>query len=220
MNTSKANSKKSKTSQLKGAYHHGDLRVSLLETATSMLKEDGVEGLSLRKLADRVGVSRTAPYHHFKDKNALLCAIAEQGFNHWHEQAEATAQRSGLSEKERFRQFVFGYISYASENPELYDLMFGRTIWKQQAATQELKNVAYPSFQNQLKMIKTCQQHGIMPSDADTLRLAQVTWGTMHGIARLLIDGIYADASHIEEMCETAVDLFIARSKSIPASDS
>ena len=47
-----------------------------------------------------------------------------------------------------------------------------------------------------------------MPSDEDTLRLSQVTWGTMHGIARLLIDGIYADRSHIDEMCDCAVNLF------------
>lgn len=213
MNTKKTTIKNQSKSKTKGTYHHGDLRVSLIETATSMLKEAGVEGLSLRKLADRVGVSRTAPYHHFKDKNELLCAIAEQGFHHWHKQAEASAENTKLSEREKYRLFVFGYIEYAAENPELYDLMFGRTIWKQQAATQGLKDVAYPSFQNQVKMIKRCQQHGLMPSEADTLRLAQVTWGTMHGIARLLIDGIYADASHIEEMCETAVDLFVARSK-------
>lgn len=213
MTISKATQKTSKTSQAKGSYHHGDLRASLINTATSMLKEEGVDGLSLRKLADRVGVSRTAPYHHFKDKNELLCAIAEQGFSHWHEQSEAASLRKDLSDREKFRQLVYGYISYAAENPELYDLMFGRTIWKQKAATQELKNVAYPSFQNQVKMIRTCQQNGILPSEADTLRLAQVTWGTMHGIARLLIDGIYADASHIEEMCETAVDLFVSRSK-------
>lgn len=213
MNTSKASPNKSKASKSKRSYHHGDLRVSLIDAATSMLKEHGVDGLSLRKLADRVGVSRTAPYHHFKDKNQLLCAIAEQGFSHWHRQSEATAGRKDLPERERYRLFVFGYINYAAENPELYDLMFGRTIWKQQAATQELKDIAYPSFQNQVKMIKTFQLNGIMPSEADTLRLAQVTWGTMHGIARLLIDGIYADASHIEEMCETAVDLFVTRSR-------
>jgi len=56
----------------KTKYHHGDLRTTLLEVAGEMLKESGIEEVSLRKLAARVGVSRTAPYHHFKDKNALL----------------------------------------------------------------------------------------------------------------------------------------------------
>jgi AcrR family transcriptional regulator len=192
----------------KSSYHHGDLRASLLGSAKAMLKESGIEGLSLRKLADRVGVSRTAPYHHFKDKNELLCAIAEEGFHHWHSQAEIIFDQKNLDSKEKYRQFIHGYIRYAADNPELYDLMFGRTIWKQKAATSDLKEVAYPSFQYQVSMTKRWQEQGLMPKSEDTLRLAQVTWGTMHGIARLLIDGIYADNSHIDEMCETAVNLF------------
>ncbi|WJG08187.1 TetR/AcrR family transcriptional regulator [Aliiglaciecola sp. LCG003] len=197
-----------KISNQKSRYHHGDLRASLLDAATAMLGEDGVDGLSLRKLADRVGVSRTAPYHHFKDKNQLLCAIAEQGFIHWQREAKEIFEQPDLSPKQKYRQFVHGYIHYAADNPELYDLMFGRTIWKQNSATESLKAVAFPSFQHQVTMTQTWQQQGIMSAEADTLRLAQVTWGTLHGIARLLIDGIYADASHIDEMCDTAVELF------------
>lgn len=197
-----------KQKSAKSNYHHGDLRASLLEAAKSMLAEDGIEGLSLRKMADRVGVSRTAPYHHFKDKNELLCAIAEEGFHHWHNQAEKIFDQPLVSTREKYRQFVRGYIGYAADNPEMYDLMFGRAIWKQAAATQGLKDVAYPSFQYQVEMTKKWQDQGLMPASEDTLRLAQVTWGTMHGIARLLIDGIYADNTHIDDMCDTTVNLF------------
>jgi AcrR family transcriptional regulator len=189
-------------------YHHGDLRSTLLSAANVLLKETGIEGLSLRKLADKVGVSRTAPYHHFKDKNQLLCAIAEQGFVHWQQDAAFIFNQTGLSPKEKYRQFFHGYISYAADNPELYDLMFGRTIWKQNSATNELRDVAYPSFHHQVEMTKKWQAQGLMHRGEDTLRLSQVTWGTMHGIARLLIDGIYADRSHIDEMCDCAINLF------------
>lgn len=192
----------------KSSYHHGDLRESLIQSATAMINEAGIEGLSLRKLADKVGVSRTAPYHHFKDKNALLSAIAEEGFRHWHQIAEEIFQQTNVSNKDKYRQFFYGYIRYAADNPELYDLMFGRTIWKDNSATPELKNIAYPSFQYQVELTRKWQKQGMMPEDEDTLRLAQVVWATMHGIARLLIDGIYADSSHIDEMCETAVNLF------------
>ena len=61
-------------------YHHGDLRATLLRVATERVVNEGIDSLSLRKLAEEAGVSRTAPYHHFKDKNALLNAIAAQGF--------------------------------------------------------------------------------------------------------------------------------------------
>jgi AcrR family transcriptional regulator len=184
------------------------LRSTLLTAANVLLKETGIEGLSLRKLADNVGVSRTAPYHHFRDKNQLLCAIAEQGFVQWQQDAVTIFSQTELSPKEKYRQFFHGYISYAADNPELYDLMFGRTIWKQNSATTELRNAAYPSFHHQVEMTKQWQSQGLMPSGEDTLRLSQVTWGTMHGIARLLIDGIYADRSHIDEMCDCAVNLF------------
>ncbi|HCM48393.1 MAG TPA: TetR family transcriptional regulator, partial [Colwellia sp.] len=60
-----------KNTEEKSKYHHGDLRETLLLVATEMLQESGIKEVSLRKLASRVGVSRTAPYHHFKDKNAL-----------------------------------------------------------------------------------------------------------------------------------------------------
>ena len=112
----------------KASYHHGDLRTSLLVAATAMLKEDGIEGLSLRKLADKVGVSRTAPYHHFKDKNELLCAIAEVGFSRWQADAREIFAQENISTREKYRQFFQGYIGYAADNPEMYDLMFGRTI--------------------------------------------------------------------------------------------
>lgn len=196
----------------KSSYHHGDLRSSLVDAASLMLKENGINGLSLRKLADRVGVSRTAPYHHFKDKNELLCAIAERGFSRWQKDANDIFTRAEISAKDKYRLFIKGYIAYAADNPELYDLMFGRTIWKQNTATPSLREVAYPSFHHQVEMTREWQDQGIMPDTEDTLRLAQVTWGTIHGIARLLIDGIYADRSHIDEMCECAVNLFTTSS--------
>jgi cytosine/adenosine deaminase-related metal-dependent hydrolase len=73
---------------------------------------------------------------------------------------------------------------------------------------ERFKSIAYPTFQFQVDMTKEWQEKGIMPVSENSLRLAQVTWGTLHGIARLLIDGIYADRSHIDEMCDCAMHLF------------
>lgn len=190
-------------------YHHGDLRSALLHAATKRIAEHGIDSLSLRKLAEDAGVSRTAPYHHFKDKSALLSAIAAQGFCQWHANAKHIFDQTDLSAKARFRQFIHQYIGYAADNPEMYELMFGRTIWQQEAATDDLKSVAYPCFQFQVTMTRYWQEKGLLPNNQHALRLAQVTWGTLHGIARLLIDGIYADRSHIDQMCDCAADLFM-----------
>ena len=129
-------------SKEKKTYHHGDLRQSLLDSATSIIRGNGLEALSMRKLADHVGVSRMAPYHHFKDKNELLCAIAEQGFLLQDEAVRSLPEQfPSLPPDALFEHYVLTYIRFANEHPETYDLMFGREIWKvgtSQATSQNL----------------------------------------------------------------------------------
>lgn len=194
----------------KTTYHHGDLYNSLLTTATRMLNEQGIASLSLRKIAENVGVSRTAAYHHFKDKNELLCAIAAHGFHQWQQHAEQIFADTSQSKVQHYRAFVYGYIHFATNNPNLYDLMFGRTIWKEQGSNDTLRQAAYPSFEYQVTMTKHWQEMQLLPQSESSLRLAQVIWGTLHGIAKLLIDGIYTDNSNVDEMCECAVNLFLS----------
>lgn len=207
-----------KTSSKTSTYHHGDLHSSLLDTATAMITEQGIDALSLRKLAERIGVSRTAAYHHFKDKNDLLSSIAAQGFISWQKQAENIFNNIELTDKEKYQAFVHFYVHFATQNSAVYKLMFGSTLWKKENKTQNssqtLINVAYPSFQYQVRMTEAWQQIGILPKSQNTLRLAQVTWATLHGIAQLVIDGIYADVSQIDEMCQCAVDLFLSHNNS------
>lgn len=193
----------------KKKYHHGDLRKSLVITASEMVAESGIDGLSLRKLAEKIGVSRTAAYHHFTDKNDLLCAIAEQGFERWHQLSSEIFLQENLSNVAKYRSFVHAYISFANENPSLYELMFGRVIWKENNSTSSLKSIAYTSFNYQVEMTKLWQEQGIINAEENTLRLAQVSWATLHGIARLVIDGIYAQENQIDEMCECAVNVFL-----------
>jgi len=194
-------------------YHHGDLRTTLLKVASEMIKENGIKEVSLRKLAARVGVSRTAPYHHFKDKNALLCGIAESGFQQLNEINILGFNESNLSKHEHFSRFIHDYIQFANSNPELYELMFGRTIWKDKSSTQELRDSAYPCFQFQVKMTEEWQKQGLLNIDDNALRASQVLWGTVHGIAKLFIDGIYTDNSKIDEICDYAVNMFLSNKK-------
>jgi AcrR family transcriptional regulator len=193
-------------------YHHGDLRQTLLASAKSLIAQAGIEGLSLRKLAERAGVSRTAPYHHFSDKNDLLCAIAAEGFRRRHRSVAQAYENPALTPREKFEEFICGYIRFAAENPEEYELMFGRSIWKQKNSTQELRDVAYPCFQHQLEMFRSWQQCGLI-SSTNPLRTSQVIWGTVHGIAKLWIDGIYTDLAQVEEVSLCAVDMFINKAR-------
>lgn len=195
-------------------YHHGDLYESLLSCATEIIGEGGVEALSMRKLADRVGVSRTAPYHHFKDKNELLCAIAEQGFQRQELMLNQLMQDSTNSDlAHQFTEYVHTYIELAHENRDQYDLMFGREIWRNNQPTDSLKNLSHQHFQHWLQWIDRLQQQDIIRSGNSALRTAQVTWATLHGICRLLNDGIYTEQSTLKEMGQAAISMIMMDSK-------
>ena len=199
----------------KQKYHHGDLHATLLNATSELIEKKGKDDLSLRKLAESVGVSRTAVYHHFKNKNDLLCAVAAQGFTQWKTISESIFQDKDLSVEQKFKAFFYQYVKFASENPSIYDLMFGRTIWKDAESTNDLKDIAYPTFQYQVEMTKLWQKNGLLPNNESALRLAQVTWSTMHGMARLFIDGIYTDTDNIEEMSACAINVFLAQQDNI-----
>lgn len=196
--------------KVKKPYHHGDLRESLLDAATDLIAEGGVDNLSIRKLADKVGVSRTAPYHHFKDKNALLCAIAEQGFLKQDELVESiSALQSKLSAPELFEKYVLTYIRFADEEKETYDLMYGREIWKSGEPTESLQLISKNCFRNWLKWVEVLQQEGIFDPEKPSLRVAQSSWAALHGLCRLFNDGIYIDREDIDEIAKNTVHMLI-----------
>lgn len=193
----------------KNSYHHGDLRQSLLSEATTTIAESGVENLSMRLLAQKVGVSRTAAYHHFKDKNDLLCAIAEQGFNSWQQHFSPLLSRPPKDLKQWFSQFAQVYIDFAREHAEQYDLMFARAIWKTGEPTHSLQQVSSECFQGYVEYIEYWQSQGLISKDMEALRVAQVTWSTMHGLSRLLNDGIYLEGKAMDGICESMVNLLV-----------
>ncbi|MGJ8668870.1 MAG: TetR/AcrR family transcriptional regulator [Oceanococcus sp.] len=183
-------------------YHHGNLRDTLLTEAHALMAQDGVEGLSLRKLAERAGVSRTAPYHHFKDKHALLCALAVEGFRQLDALLQTLPEHADLPAA--LAGFVRDYLRFAREQPQRYELMFGRRLWKLATPTDELKQVAYATFRAYAQGIA---QQNPQLSAQRALRLAQASWATLHGLCHLMIDGIYIDPADMEEVSDLAVDL-------------
>ena len=107
-------------------YHHGDLRRALIDAARRLLESEGPSALSLRAVAREAGVSPAAPYHHFKDRAALLYAIAHQGNVALNEAMKAAFEGS---EPGRDRIIAVGvtYVEFALKNPALYRLMFETT---------------------------------------------------------------------------------------------
>ncbi len=191
----------------KTSYHHGDLRQVLLDEAAAILRSEGLAALSMRKLADKAGVSRTAPYHHFEDKQTLLCAIGEEGFRRFHQLFHELSLKPSVT-RDDFEGFVKTYVRFAVDNAEYYNLMFGNELWGSTKLTDSLRHEAHEAFQFYVDMVRRWHAGGLTSSAIEPLRFAQVTWSTLHGMSRLLIDGIYVDQAAIDAMCASAATIF------------
>lgn len=183
-----------------GRYHHGDLRRALLSEARVMLESDGIPGLSLRKLAQRVGVSRGAPYHHFKSKEALLAAIIEDGFRQVH--ARTLEAVDGVSDPwHALRQSGRVYVSFALQHPALYRMMMGHMV-PEKRAYESLKDASGTYYEGLRARIGACIGTG-QTRHADVELAAFTVWCGVHGLASLLLDGgLEHTPSRVEQTIE------------------
>lgn len=187
-------------------YHHGDLRRTLLQQASEMIARSGVEGLTLRKLAEQAGVSQTALYHHFQDKNDLLCALGAEGLEAFDMAMQRLLSDTTLEMSARFKAFAAYYVRYAVENPEHYELMFGRTTWRHQP-TEGLRRCGRNALRHFAEIMARLQQQGQLPSPVSPLRVAQISWGALHGLCCLMNDGIFPKSEDVEEISRYAVEM-------------
>lgn len=139
-----------------------------------MLEKEGPAELSLRELARRAGVSHNAPYRHFRDRDALLAALAADGFRLL---GEALAHASGPAMGEE-------YVRFALEHPQLFRLMFGGHL--SFSRHREIAQAAARPYEALLAAFRA------QPSIADPERCAAAAWSLVHGLAHLLLDGHFA----------------------------
>jgi hypothetical protein len=131
----------------RGSYHHRDLRRALTRSALEILSEAGVVGLSLRAATRRAKVSAMAPYRHFADKEALLAAVAEYGFQLL-EARLTTATATAADPRAGLAALGVAYVLFARDEPSLFKLMFGLAIEKKSAhpaLDQPVTPVSMPS---------------------------------------------------------------------------
>lgn len=169
-------------------YHHGDLRRALVAAARVLLEESGPEALSLRDVARRVGVSHNAPYRHFPTRQALLAAVAAEGFAALSARMAAVTGSApatpGLGALPGLAAGFRCYLGFAREQPGLFRLMFDGTVEK--SADPALRAASEQSYDGLRRAV-----HRIAPA-AD--RAAVVTvWTQMHGLALVTISGQLSD---------------------------
>ena len=175
-------------------YHHGRLRSALIEAALRLVETEGAAGLTLRAAARRAGVSQAAPYRHFADKEALLAAVAEEGFRALSQAMRRVASRRDLTAVERFRQTGQAYVGFARTHPAHYRVMFGRGVGDF-TRHRSLHEASEETFGLLVGAIVACQQEGaIRPGDSRALAIT--TWATTHGLVSLWMDGPLDDMTN------------------------
>jgi AcrR family transcriptional regulator len=161
------------------AYHHGDLRAALVEAGLRALETTQIADLSLRQLAREVGVSATAVYRHFPDKQALLKALASAGIEQLGRYQQAAAEAAGGTAA-AFGATGRAYVRFALANPALFRLIFshldplGETVFGDSLAARLLQEKAFEA---------------VGDDRAQARRLMIQAWAVVHGLAMLMLDG-------------------------------
>jgi AcrR family transcriptional regulator len=183
-------------------YHHGNLRSALLESAERTLARRGAGELSLRELAREIGVSHAAPRRHFADKQALLDALAEDGFERLGRELDEAMAGSGDSLGEQLGAFARTYVRFATEHAALLELMFAG-----KHRSDGLRAAADRAFAAPLTLFATAQASGqVVPGDPE--RVGVVALATLHGLASLANNGMLGDAE-LDDVVDEAVDRLV-----------
>lgn len=205
-----AGKKRTGTSAKKGAWHHGNLREEIVKRGVELIELRGAAELSLREVARLVGVSQTAPTHHFGDKEGLLAAIASEGFRKLMSERMA-ALKDGMTKEQRLRVVMRVYVAFALKHPELFHLMFGTRIpdKRKHAELMEASNGSFQFLSNSIAEF--------MADDAGSARpprfSALAVWSGMHGLATLLSDrdsGLFqVPDAMVDQVCESVTNVLL-----------
>ncbi len=166
-------------------YHHGDLRAALLSAAEHTLRAKGATALSLRELARDLGVSHAAPGRHFKDKQALLDALALTGFQRM-AAAMDTADDPALPLEPRLTALARAYLGFTVDNPALLELMYARK--HDPDIPEQLATAIARTKEPLFRIITDAQQRGeIVPGDPE--HIALLAGASLHGVASFTATG-------------------------------
>ena len=167
-------------------YHHGDLRHALLDEALRTIQTHGVEHLTLRIVGERLGVSRSALYRHFADKQSLLAAVGKEGFRTLRQALADAWNRNGRG-RTGFQAMGKAYVQFAVAHASHYRVMFGGFI-ESAAKNDQFIAEAKAAFQVLVDALVEQQNAGDILQD-DPVLMARFVWALFHGAAMLFIDG-------------------------------
>jgi AcrR family transcriptional regulator len=183
---------------------HGNAKSCLLEAAERRLARDGIVALSLRGIAEDAGLSRQAPYNHFKDKEALLAALVQAGFEAL-DQAVRAANGPGQPPREALAGAAAAYIGFAAERQSLFRLMFAREV-------VDITN--YPSAQAAAARTYAALRAFVVAAggDKNTEFRSLAAWSLVHGYATLSNElGATTHAPPLDVLTQAFADMIVSK---------
>ncbi len=185
-------------------YHHGNLRPALLSAAERTVAQRGAQALSLRELAREIGVSHAAPRRHFPDRQSLLDALAEAGFERLGNELRRAVADAGPSFDARLHALSQAYITFATRHAALLELMFAG---KQRAGADGVHESADRAFAIALAVFAEAQASGELPP-GDPGQVAIVAFATLQGLAAMANGGMIDDAP-VGDVVTDAIDALL-----------
>lgn len=185
-----------------GSYHHGDLRAALVDAARDIVVHQGPAAVSLRGVAKAVGVSQTAPYHHFKDKQALLEAVAAAATRAF--TATMLAHADGASDpRERLNRLGVGYVSFAVRERALFQFMQA-PAFQAEDVDPDLAEARAASYAPLADAVAAC-----LPGAGERrIKTAcAAAWSLVHGMASLANDGRLDDMLDLDDLENAALSI-------------
>jgi AcrR family transcriptional regulator len=168
----------------KRAYHHGNLRATLIDAGLQLIEEKGVPGLTLRDIGARADVSRTAAYRHFASKSELLDAISELGFTQFADSLEAAKLEAGSRFADRMDAMGLAYVRFAAEHPAHFQVMFSGP---RKLDAEDASEAGVRAFGVLEQTIREAQEAGEIRR-GDPREQAMLAWAQVHGISALGLD--------------------------------
>lgn len=168
----------------KTGYHHGDLRAALLSAALTLLDEGGVEAVTIRAVARAAGVAHSAPANHFRDRKALLTALATGLFRTLAAELAADLATAPAERRAGVRVFARRWLAFGLAHPNRYRLMWRRDCLHEDTELEAAMDAIYdPLVALLAKGRKPNDAHVSAESEAIAL------WSLMHGYLSMRLDG-------------------------------
>lgn len=176
-------------------------RHRLVDAASDLFAIGGREGVSMRELAQALGVSPMTAYRYFRDKDEILAVLRTRAFDRFSETLEVAYHEAPGDEMDRSAAVGRAYVEFALANPEAYRLMFD-VVQGGEARYPDLRRATERARDTMSRHLRPLTEAGMVDGDPDLI--GHMLWATLHGAIELKLAGKLRSDSDFERLVREA----------------